>query len=108
MGDFNVSPLTTFSYGLLPVEDLSLFSRYNSLQEMYFDATYAGFKNIEPDERLIWMYAFEETGIDRESPVYRFFPLDADVYWFPDMVSWYYTTTYDPLAKRIVISLGRR
>jgi len=40
--------------------------------------------------------AYEETGIDRESYVYRFYPYDSEVYWFPDLVTWYYTLTHDP------------
>lgn len=40
--------------------------------------------------------------MDRETDVHRFYPYDTEFYGFTDLMSWYYTTTYDPYQDDLI------
>lgn len=88
-----------FEYIVLHTNDFSFLERMGNSQEEIVSPYYIGLEyEGDPDERLIWMYAYDEIDEDRTSDVHIFYPWDADRFDYPDIVSWYYTSTYDPLA----------
>ena len=96
-----------FEYPLGTTSDFHALEKFNRWEEDIVDIDYTGMIDYgEPDDRLIWMYAYDEIYESRESDVHVFYPWDSDKYFYPDIVSWYYASTYDPLAGYFVVSLA--
>lgn len=98
-----------FDYVRGEIDDLRYVARFNSADDEIVSEDYAGLVyHGEPDERLIWMYAYDEIPESRRSRVHKFYPWDSNMFDFADIVTWYYTSTYDPLDGYFIISVASR